>query len=213
MPELILAIDVGTTSARAAVFAPAGTIHGSAAAPLISSAPAPGLVEQDAEAVWMATRQVIDAALAAAKRTAGDIAAIGVTTQRASALIWDRTSGAPLSPLVVWSDLRGTARSRELAGAGFMLAPQQAAAKLEGMMAAVEAPPGRRAWGAIDSYLIFRMTGGGAHVTDRSQAWPTGYLDLAYLGWNGRLIEHQGLETASFPRLVDTWGELGRASR
>jgi len=213
MPELILAIDVGTTSTRAAVFAPNGVITGLSAAPLVSRAPAPGRVEQDAAAVWAATLGAIHAALDAAGRAATDIAAIGVTTQRASAVVWDKASGAPLSPLVVWSDLRGAERARELAAAGYMLAPQQAATKLEAMMRAISAPAGGVAWGPIDSYLIFRLSGGAHHVTDRSQAWPTGYLDLAHLGWNTRLIDHQGLDPATFPALVDTWGELGRASR
>src|SRR5579859_7922993 len=101
MPELILAIDVGTTSTRAAVMAPDGAIAGRAAAPLRSAHPAPGRVEQDAGGVWRTTRRVIAAALAAAGRTAADIAAIGVTTQRASAVVWDRHSGAPLSPLEI----------------------------------------------------------------------------------------------------------------
>jgi glycerol kinase len=211
MPELILAIDVGTTSTRAALVDGAGTLAGFAAAPLTSVAPLPGQVEQDAEAVWIATRAVIAGALSAAARGAADIAAVGVTTQRASAVIWDRASGAPRSPLVVWSDLRGTARASELGGAGFMLAPQQSATKLEAMFAAVEAPPATLAWGNIDSFIIHRLTGG-AHLTDRSQAWPCGYLSLPDLGWNEALIDHQGLDRSTFPRLTDTWGELAMAS-
>jgi glycerol kinase len=169
-------------------------------------------VEQDAEAIWRATLDAVRRALAEAGRTAGDITAIGVTTQRASAVVWDRTTGAPLTPLVVWSDLRGAQRASELAAAGFMLAPQQAATKLESMFAAVEAPASRIAWGNIDSYVIFRLTGGCAHVTDRTQAWPCGYLALPDLSWNERLIEHQHLDPATFPALVDTWGEIGLTS-
>jgi glycerol kinase len=213
MPELILAIDVGTTSTRAALAAPDGRWIGLAATPLISTAPAPGRVEQDAEAVWRATMDAVARTLAEAGRAPFDIAAVGITTQRASALLWDRSTGAPLSPLVVWSDLRGAQRAVELAGAGFMLAPQQAAAKLESLFAAVDAPTDRVAWGNIDSYLIWRLTGGAAHVTDRSQAWPCGYLAFPDLGWNQRLIDHQGLSPATFPRLVDTWGALGTTSQ
>src|ERR1700722_8050818 len=124
MPELILAIDVGTTSTRAAVMTPKGVIVSRAAAPLRSAYPAGGRVEQDAVGVWRATRRVMAGAMEAAGRSAHDIAAIGLTTQRASAVVWDRRTGAPLSPLVVWSDLRGAQRAVELAGAGFMLAPQ-----------------------------------------------------------------------------------------
>ncbi|MEO8927756.1 MAG: FGGY-family carbohydrate kinase, partial [Caulobacteraceae bacterium] len=138
-----------------------------------------------------------------------DLAAIGVTTQRTSIVVWDKASGAPLSPLVIWSDLRGAERARELQQAGFFLAPQQAAAKLEAVLAAIDAPGPRLAWGNIDSYLIWKLTGGAVHATDRSQAWPTGYLDLATMGWNRALIDHQGLDEALFPRLVDTWGPIG----
>jgi glycerol kinase len=211
MPELILAIDVGTTSTRAAVTAPDGRFVGHAAEPLVSAAPAPGRVEQDAEAVWRATMAAVGQALAAAGRKPSDIAAIGVTTQRASAVLWDRSTGEALSPLVVWSDLRGAGRAIELAGAGFMLAPQQAATKLESMFGSVGIPAAGIAWGNIDSYLIFRLTGG-AHVTDRSQAWPCGYLALPDLGWNESLIEYQHLDRAAFPSLVDTFGAIGTTS-
>jgi glycerol kinase len=212
MPELILAIDIGTTSTRAAVLTPEGRIAGMAAAPLTSTSPRPGFVEQDAEAVWTATLGAIGEALAAAGQAAPDLAAVGVTTQRASAVLWDRATGTPVSPLVVWSDLRGAGRTLELAHAGFMLAPQQAATKLEAIFAAAGAPAGQTCWGNIDSFLIFRLTGG-AHVTDRSQAWPSGYLAFPDLGWNQRLIDHQHLDAATFPRLVDTWGEIAPTSR
>jgi glycerol kinase len=213
MPELILAVDVGTTSTRAAVMAPDGAVAGRAAAPLKSINPAPGRVEQDAGKVWRATRRVMAGALDAAGRAPADIAAIGLTTQRASAVVWDRRSGEPLSPLVVWSDLRGVVRAAELARAGFMLAPQQAATKLEAVLADAAAPKSEIAWGNIDGYLIFRLTGGAVHATDRSQAWPSGYLGFPDLGWNTRLIEHQGLDPAMFPALVDTWGPIGVTAR
>ncbi len=213
MAEAILAIDVGTTSTRAAVFTPGGRIAGVAATSLTSIAPQPGRVEQDAEKVWRATRRVIAGALARAGLGPTDIAAIGITTQRASAMVWDKMSGKPLSPLVVWSDLRGAGRAAELAQAGFMLAPQQAATKLEAIFAGVEAPGARLAWGNIDSFLIWKLTGGAVHATDRSQAWPCGYLAFPGLGWNERLIEHQGLDIGSFPQLTDTWAPIGATDR
>src|SRR5450432_931752 len=121
MPELILAIDIGTTSARAVVFTPAGQVASIAAAPIASHSPLQGRVEQNASQVWRATRRVIDKALAQAGRAPGDIGAIGVTSQRTSAVLWDRRTGRPLTPLVVWSDLRGEARARELRDLGYPL--------------------------------------------------------------------------------------------
>ncbi|MDQ2860494.1 MAG: FGGY family carbohydrate kinase, partial [Pseudomonadota bacterium] len=209
MPEHLLAIDVGTTTARAAVFTAAGVVEGLSREPLTSRAPKPGWLEQDATRVWRATRRVIVNALVRAGRAPADVAAIGVTSQRTSIVVWDRATGAPLTPLIIWSDLRGADRARELLAAGFFLAPQQAAAKLEAVLAGVEAPRHRVAWGNIDSFLIFKLTAGAVHVTDRSQAWPTGYLDLGTMGWNRALIAHQELDESMFPRLVDTWGTIG----
>src|SRR5450432_423952 len=114
MPELLLAIDVGTTTARAAVFTPDGRLVALSAAPLTSLAPRPGWVEQDAARVWRATRGAIAKVLAKAGRAAGDLAAIGVTSQRTSIVVWDRASGEPVSPMVIWSDLRGEGRAGEL---------------------------------------------------------------------------------------------------
>ena len=213
MPELILAIDVGTTSTRAAVVAPDGRLTGLAAASLTSSTPRPGLVEQDAARVWVATRRVIAVALARAGRAAGDIAAVGVTTQRASAVAWDRRTGRPLAPMVVWSDLRGAAEATKLQQAGFLVAPQQSATKLAGLIAALDEPVGQIAWGNIDSYVIWKLTGGAVHATDRGQAWPSGYLNLPDLGWNPRLMAHQGLDPTIFPDLVDSWGPIGTTTR
>jgi glycerol kinase len=209
MPESLLVIDVGTTSTRAAVLAPEGRSLGVASEPLTAFAPRPGWVEQDVAAVWAATRRVIAGALDLSGLSAADLAAIGVTTQRASAVVWDRATGEPLAPMVVWSDLRGAARARELNQAGFMLVAQQSAAKLESLLAGADIPRRGVAWGNIDSYVIWRMTGGAVHATDRSQAWPSGYLEYPGLGWNQRLIDHQGLDIAAFPTLTDTWGPIG----
>ena len=181
MAKLILAIDVGTTSTRAGVVRADGRITGLAAAPLKSTMPRPHCVEQDAEAVWRTTRRVMAEALEKAGRAPSDIAAIGVTTQRSSAVAWDRASGRPLSPLVIWSDLRGVANAARLQHAGYPVAPQQSATKLDMMLAEIDAPRERIAWGNIDSFVIWKLTGGRAHVTDRSQAWPSGYLALPEL--------------------------------
>jgi glycerol kinase len=214
MPELLLALDAGTSNVSAALFSPVGDLLASAGAPVRSRSPHPGWVEQDANRIWRQARAAMAAALDRAGRTPGDVAAIGVTSQRASAVVWDRAIGRVLSPLVSWSDLRGVGQAEELRAAGFMIVPQMAAAKLEAVVASAPdatglAARGRLAWGNIDAFLIFKLSGGALHVTDRSQAFPTGYLNLATLDWNDALIAHQGLDPASFPNLVDTWGPLG----
>src|ERR1700722_17736353 len=212
MPELLLALDVGTTSLGAGVFSPDGKLLAWSSRRLKTSAPGPGRLEQDAAAIWRATLATRRGALASAGRAASDLAAIGVTSQRTSALIWDRKSGEVLTPLVLWSDLSGAARAEQLRSHGFFVAPQQAAAKLEAMFAGARGRGRDLAWGNIDSYLIWRLSGGAAHVTDRSQAWPTGYLNLSTMGGNQALINHQSLDAAMFPRLVDTWGPLAETT-
>jgi glycerol kinase len=215
MGELLLGLDAGTTSMGAGLFSPDGRLLAWVSRRLRSTSDGPGRLEQDPVAIWRAALAVMRGALAAAGRSADDLTAIGVTSQRTSAMLWDRLSGRPLTPLVIWSDLRGAERAHTLRQSGYMVAPQQAAAKLEALVAALPDSAGPEvagtnvAWGNIDSYLIFRLTGGAAHVTDRSQAWPTGYLNLATMGWNDALIDHQRLDAAMFPTLVDTWGPIG----
>ena len=214
MPELLLALDAGTSNVSAALFSPAGDLLASAAAPVRSRSPHAGWVEQDARRIWRLAQAVVAQTLAGADRATGDVAAIGVTSQRASAVCWDRRTDRVLSPLVSWSDLRGAGRAAELMGAGFTVVPQMAAAKLEAVVAGVAnaaalSAQGRLAWGNIDAYLVWKLSGGALHVTDRSQAWPTGYLNLGTMGWNEALVAHQGLDPNSFPTLVGTWGRLG----
>jgi glycerol kinase len=196
------------------LFSPGGALLARTAAPVMSRSPTPGRVEQDAEAIWRTVRRLIRSALAAAGRGPADVAAIGVTTQRTSLLAWDRNSGRALGPMIVWSDLRGAERALELQAAGFPIAPQQAAAKLEALLAATPeaealGKAGRLAVGNIDAFLVFKLSGGAVHATDRSQAWPMGYLNLADMGWNRTLLDLQGLDEAILPRLVDTWGAIG----
>ncbi|HEX7761951.1 MAG TPA: FGGY-family carbohydrate kinase [Caulobacteraceae bacterium] len=213
MTELLLALDVGTTSLGAGLFSPGGELKAFASSRLASYAPAPGLLEQDADQIWRAARRTIAKVLDEAGRTAADLAAIGVTSQRTSVVVWGRHTGKALSPLVIWSDLRGANRARQLRETGHMVAPQQAAAKLEAVVAETDLPPDRLAWGNVDSWLIFKLSGGAVHATDASQAWPNGYLDLMSLGWNAGLIELQGLTGLRFPDLVDTWGVMGVTAR
>ncbi len=218
MPERLLAIDAGTTTARVCLFSLGGDLVARTAAPVRSTTPQPGRVEQDAEAIWRTVRRLIGATLAAGGAAPTDVAAIGITTQRTSLVAWERKTGRALAPMVVWSDLRGAERAAELQAAGYMVAPQQAATKLEMLLESI--PNGRAmaaeaglAVGNIDAFLVWKLTAGAAHMTDRSQAWPMGYLDLGSMGWNRPLLDLQGLDEAILPRLVDTWGRLATTSR
>lgn len=210
MPELLLALDVGTTTARALLATPAGDVLAVATRPLETLLPGPGQAEQDAEQVWRAALDCLNAALAKAGRSASDLRAIGVTTQRASVVVWEPGTGRPLAPMVLWSDLSHGARSRELAAAGFTGWPQAPACKLN---ATIARAGGRVLWGGLDSYLVYRLSGGGAHVIDFSSAWMTGCFDYkGQDGWDTALIAFLGLREDIFPRLVDSWGPLAMAS-
>src|ERR1700677_646386 len=126
MPELLLALDVGTSTARAGVFSPSGELLSMVRTRLTSRSSRGGKIEQDADSVWRGGKTVGRGALTAAGRAGREIPPVGLTTQRTSAVVWDRWTGRILSPLVIWSDLRGQARAVELGAAGFFLAPQQA---------------------------------------------------------------------------------------
>lgn len=211
MPDHILAIDAGTTSVRTMIVDGDGRVVARAKQPCALSYPKPGWVEQDPEALWRAALSAVGAAIDAAGIARGDLGAVGVTSQRSCCVVWDRDSGIPLAPLVSWQDLRGMKRAAELQAMGLPVQPQSAAAKLESL---VESIPNARdriarnelAWGNVDSYLIARLTGGIAHITDASQACATAYFDYETGGWSHALLEIQRLPAEFFPRIVDTSG-------
>lgn len=209
MPELLLALDAGTTGARAMLVDPAGVVLGLCKKPIASHFPGPGLVEQDADAVWAICAAVIAGALEDAGRTMADVAAVGVTSQRASVVLWDRATGVPVAPMLVWTDLRGMDEYRALRAAGFASWPQVPSAKLPAAIALSERASHQLQWGTLDSWLVYRLSGGATHVTDASSAWLTGYFDYVRgAGWDTLLLAHQDLPGAMFPEQVNTWGPI-----
>jgi glycerol kinase len=219
MPELILGLDVGSTSARALVIDLDGRVHGKGIVRLESTHPAPGQVEQDPRELWKRVEGTIHEALSTSNRTAQDLAAVGVAAQRSSVVIWDRGTGEPVGPMILWSDLRWAKRADELLAAGYLAPAIAAVSKLEGALDNIpdgreRARAGELAWGTLDSYLVHRLTGGDLHVTDYSNAWSTCYLDLATMRtWNEKLIEFQNLSAEFFPTLCDTYGSIGKTSK
>ena len=209
MRRTVLAIDAGTTSVRALVIDEALNVLGRALVRADVRHPAPGRVEQDAAQLWSATQTVIEQALTNAGITRGEVAAIGISTQRGNVVVWDRATGLPLAPLVSWQDLRGSARAAQLLAQGFMLSHQTSAAKLEAVLAGVDRGherfnAGALLWGNLDTYLAWRLSQGGVYATEPGQACATGYYDYFTGVWNHVLIEAQGLDPARFPALRDT---------
>lgn len=217
MGEVVLAIDAGTTSVRAIVVDSEGGVLGRGRERCVLSYPKPGLVEQDPESLWETTRRVVDRALTSAGIRSGEVAAIGITSQRSCCAVWERATGRPVSPVVSWQDLRGISRALEFQAMGLPIQPQAAAAKLEAVVDTI--PDGRArvargelAWGGVDSYLIARMTNGGAHVTDPSQACATAYFDYETGTWSSPLLDMQRFPVEFFPKLVDTAGVSAETS-
>jgi glycerol kinase len=204
MSRFILALDQGTTSSRAIVFRKDGSAVSAAQQEFPQIFPSPGHVEHDPEAIWSSQIQVARDALARAALTAADIAAIGVTNQRETVVVWDKASGAPVVNAIVWQSritapicesmkaqgLEDTFRRKT----GLVLDPYFSGTKLKHLLDTI---PGLRAraaqgdvlFGTIDSFLIWRLTGGRQHVTDATNASRTLLYNIHTLDWDDELLE------------------------
>ncbi|MFI5364059.1 MAG: FGGY family carbohydrate kinase [Candidatus Binatia bacterium] len=202
----VLAIDEGTTGVRALVFKEASLVAGGAYQELTPSYPQPGWVELDAEAIWQTTHEVCGRALEAAGLVPSDISAIGITNQRATTVVWERRSGRPICPAIVWQDARTAARVPELLAQGIFTNAIASATKLEWILrnvpdAATRAAEGDLCFGTIDTWLVWNLTGGAAHVTDYSNASCTGLYDAMQDGWDQQALALLRIPAAMLPRI------------
>ena len=220
----ILAIDQGTTSTRAILFDANGKPRASHSVPLRQIYPANGWVEHDPREIWQAT---LTAARAVIKGVAAsDIAAIGITNQRETAVLWDRATGEPLHNAIVWQDRRTAARCAALKRAGWerrianktglLLDPYFSATKLEWLLKNVKgarqkARAGKLAFGTIDSWLIWNLTKGRIHATDPTNASRTMLFDLKRRGWDGALLKLFGVPRSLLPEVRPSSGDFGAA--
>jgi len=211
--EHAIGIDEGTTGVRAVVVREGGEIAGFAYAEIDQGFPHPGWVEQDAEAVWSATRRVTEQAVAAAGLSLGDVAAIGVANQRGSAVLWSEAGGA-LGPLVGWQDQRTAGRCTDLVRQGFFAATLVASTKWEWLVrnCATGLPRGTLRLGTVDAWLAHRLSDGGVRATDHSNASCTGLYAWERGDWDSRTAAALGLDTAWLPRIADTSDVLGETS-
>ncbi|HEX8485941.1 glycerol kinase [Sphingomonas sp.] len=220
MGDHILVIDEGTTSTRAMLFALDGRCIASEAAVLTQHYPEPGRVEHDAAEIWRKTLRVT-AAMVAQAGGAERIAAIGITNQRETIVFWDRTTGEPLSPAIVWQDRRTAAECRAWreageehavqAKTGLLLDPYFSGSKIGWAMRAwpeVAAAGVRLAVGTVESWLVWNLTGG-AHLSDATNASRTAMMDLASGTWDAGLAEMFGAPLAALPEIVDCAGTFG----
>jgi glycerol kinase len=221
MPSVILALDQGTTSSRAIVFSREGRSLGSGQEEFPQILPSPGHVEHDPEAIWQSQLNSARKALAAAKVSSEDVAAIGVTNQRETTLLWERDSGRPIGNAIVWQS-RITAPLCERLKAegheptvrkktGLVLDPYFSGTKIRHLL---DAQPGLREraergevlFGTVDSFLIWRMTGGKTHVTDVTNASRTLLLNLQTLDWDDELLKILGVPRKMLPQVVPSSG-------
>ena len=203
-------IDVGTTSLRAAIVDDTLAIVDIERRAIPPDTPFPGLVEFDAEAV---AATAIDAARAVLARAADPVVAVGIANQRASTVVWDRTTGVPVGPALGWQDLR-TVTECIVAKAdhGLSLAPNQSATKVAWLLASTPAAAERElGFGTLDTWLAWRLSGGAVHVTDHTNAATTGLLRGDASGWNDDVAATLGIPMSMLPTLVPTSGVVTEA--
>jgi glycerol kinase len=224
MAGYILAIDQGTTSTRAIVYDAQYRIRGLGQREFTQHFPQSGWVEHDAEDIWQTALETARFALADAKLSAADIAAIGITNQRETTLVWDRSTGRPIHRAIVWQDRRTADVCARLQAdgleptiaekTGLLLDPYFSATKLawlldhvEGARAAADA--GRLAFGTVDCFLLWRLTGGRVHATDATNAARTLLFDIEKGEWDDELLRQFRIPRSVLPDVFDCAADFG----
>lgn len=223
MPRYLLAIDQGTTSTRALVYEPSAfAVLGSTQREFQQHYPRDGWVEHDPEEIWASTAATVRGALADAGITGTDIAAIGLTNQRETVVLWDRGTGRPVHRAIVWQDRRTTEFCRDHASdqpwlterTGLVLDPYFSGTKLRWLLEsdssiARQAGAGSLACGTVDSFLIGRLTGGRAHVTDATNASRTLLFNIHSMQWDDDLLRYFGVPRSLLPEVKPSAAEFG----
>jgi glycerol kinase len=224
MPTHLIAIDQGTTSSRAIVFNAALAPVVVAQQEITQHFPADGRVEHDPEEIWATVVATVRAAMAQAGVTAADVAAIGITNQRETTVIWDRATGKPIHNAIVWQDRRTADVCDALRAAGhepsltrktgLLLDPYFSATKIAWLLdnvpgARAAAQAGRLAFGTIDTFLLWRLTGGRVHATDATNAARTLLLDIDGATWDAELADLFRIPLALLPEVRDCAGDFG----
>jgi glycerol kinase len=225
MARYLLAIDQGTTSTRALVLDARLNVKGSAGHEFEQLFPKPGWVEHDLEEIWATTQKAIKGALDKAKVKASELAGIGITNQRETTALWDRKTGRPIHKAIVWQCRRTAAMCDALKAAGkeafirsktgLVLDAYFSGTKLRWLLdnvkgAREKAERGDLAFGTIDTFLLWRLTGGAAHATDVTNASRTLLMDLTSRKWDDELLQTFGVPRAVLPEIRPSAGEFGR---
>ncbi|HOT37015.1 MAG TPA: glycerol kinase GlpK [Candidatus Latescibacteria bacterium] len=213
---MVLAIDQGTTSSRAIIFDVSGAILGQGYAELPQYYPQPGWVEHDPEEIWSTVTEAIKQALVASNVSPAEIKAVGVANQRETTIIWDRRTGKPIHRAIVWqcrrtSDicdrLRAEGWEEEIHNAtGLFIDPYFSATKIRWLLDNVEgaqeaAEKGHLAFGTVDSWLLWKLSGGHIHATDYTNASRTLLFDIRAKSWNQKLLSHLKIPRSLMPQV------------
>jgi glycerol kinase len=224
MAPVVIAIDQGTTSSRAIVFGPDMAIRATAQKEFTQHFPASGWVEHDLEEIWASVVETTRQAMAKAGVGAGDVAAIGITNQRETTAIWDRATGRPIHRAIVWQDRRTAPECQRLkaeghealvaARSGLLLDPYFSGTKIAWLLDNVEgarerAERGELAFGTIDSFLLWRLTGGKVHATDATNASRTLLFDIHLGEWNPDLLHLLRVPRSILPEVKDCAADFG----
>nr|WP_316655333.1 glycerol kinase GlpK [uncultured Gellertiella sp.] len=228
MATYVLAIDQGTTSSRAILFDREMQVVSSGQKEFTQIYPKSGWVEHDPEEIWQTVLWAVREAIAKAGISATDIAAIGITNQRETVVVWERDTGRPIHNAIVWQDRRTAAYCDKLKGqglektfarkTGLLLDPYFSGTKLSWMLANVKgtrsrAAKGELCFGTIDTFLIWRLTGGRSFVTDATNASRTLMFNIATQEWDRELIEILRVPPAMLPEVKDCSADFGVADR
>ena len=226
-PPYILAIDQGTTSSRAIVFDSSFAAVSAAQMEFPQHFPKPGWVEHDPEDIWQTTLDTVKDALAQANAKAEDIASIGIANQRETTILWERKTGKPVGRAIVWQDRRAEsvcaelrkqgkeARASELSG--LLLDPYFSAGKIAWLLSRDDSLRKRAAngdivFGTVDSFLLWRLTGGKAHLTDATNAARTMLFDIRRGEWSEELLRMFGAHESMLPEVRDCASDFGATS-
>jgi glycerol kinase len=225
--RFLLALDQGTTSSRAIVFGHDGRAVASAQQEFEQILPGPGLVEHDPEAIWSSQLAVAQEALRRAKLSAGDVAAIGVTNQRETTILWDRATGKPVANAIVWQSrvsapicdrLKADGREELFRGkTGLVVDAYFSGTKIKHLLDThsglrQRACRGEILFGTVDSWLIWRLTGGARHVTDVSNASRTLVYNIHTLDWDDELLKILDIPRAMLPEVCSSSEVLGQTT-
>jgi glycerol kinase len=225
--QYILALDQGTTSSRAIVFGRDGREVAVAQQEFPQILPGPGLVEHDPEAIWSTQLDVAREALARARLSAGDIAAIGITNQRETTILWERSTGRPVANAIVWQSRVSAGICDRLKAegleplfrdkTGLVVDAYFSGTKIKHLLESIpglrqRAAAGEILFGTVDTWLIWRLTGGTRHVTDASNASRTLIFNIHTLDWDDELLKVLDIPRAMLPQVLPSSGLLGHTA-